>query len=124
MESAKDVFCPDLGSLALRASGTLRTAAGSWVGLGVPRPTVAEAALHFQGFAPLNGSGLHQITRPDREATEAFPSGGEDSVGHSGSNRRNAGFADTAGPLVVVDDMHFGYERGFVHAQDFVVVEI
>src|SRR5215469_15836816 len=88
------------------------------------QPMLHPVLSKIRGAAPLNHSGLSQIIRPDREAAEASPSGSEDSIGHGGSNRRNAGFADTAGPLVVVDDMHFDDERGFVHAQDFVVVEI
>src|SRR5215471_9153570 len=75
-------------------------------------------------LSEINRSLLTQIGRPDRKAAETFTGGSEDSVGHSRSNRRNAGLADASRPLVVVDDMHFNDGWRFVYAQDFVVVEI
>jgi len=60
----------------------------------------------------------------DGQAADSLAGGGENGVDYGGRGGRDSGFADPAGPFVVLDDVNFDDGRSFVHSENFVVAEI
>src|SRR5258708_2983430 len=68
-------------------------------------------------------SGLLQLLRTDRQCAQALTRRGKYRIAEGGGNQWHRGFADAAGRLVAVHEMHVEFGQ-FVVAQQPIIIEV